>query len=999
LARGVGQGSRRLRRGIVLAMATVMRRQAYALLACAVVGGCNGSSDNIGSTSFLSSAPAGTSSGGLSNGAGGASAGTGTSAPTAGTPTTTTTTPTRTVEETDLYRLEGTRLYYLNGYRGLMVFDVSDVDHPKVLGHSPIYGSPVDMVVNNGIATVVVGDWYGQMDDGTPFHGSIVRGLDATDPTNIKVLGEAKLGGWVQDDRVVGNVLYAVSIDYGWVYGWDLVGDGVSSSYGGYTQSTIVSSVSFANGAVKAVSAQTFPGYTGIFNVTPNSIMLAHDAPSDGASTELVYLDISDPNGAIVQRGKLSVHGHAQGWGADNGRWNLDFADGKTAHVVGCGGLNGYCDSTGYILATADFTNPDVPTLDSELAIPSAGWSVAARFDSGRLYLSPDNYEYSVGGSTPFQVYDLTDPMAPRLAGAATIPGTVWNILPAPQQRIFALGNDWNNTASSGAVSLKYLDVTDPAAPTLIGNSTFGQGWAWTPAAGTFKAFTMDATQGLVVLPFSGWDYTSQTYNNGLQLIEFTPTSETTAGAAHSHGWVERGIFVGNRLVSLSDLSLSVVDYSNHAAPVVTAELTLARNVVAAQPGGATIAEVSSDWWDNDVTSSQVRVLPIGNSDETVDQPNAPSVDVGGVNARVFHNGNFEYVITNVRADAACTNGYSAPCYNRAEQVQIVDLSNGTATLRGKVTLPLDPWGWYGWGWWGFYYYDWYDGAEVVQFAPDGLAFRRWEPIWGANGQYIDSNSALFVVDLADADKPKVASVTITDDPQGWWGNLRVIGSTLYSSHYEWYDRNGDANGWRVRYYADRIDLSNRSHPRIEAKINTPGLLVGGSDSDPSILYTIDYHWDWSSNVSRNELDVVRVNGHTAQLVGRATVDGWIGQTFIRGNTAYMAAQHYYDNGSYSGSLVNLHAIDLSNPSHPVDRIANAQHGWGWLLDVQGDRALVQSGWGSDGIDIYQLSATAPPKFSQFVRTRGWGAQSVSRQDDTIFLSSGYWGVQPISLK
>ena len=87
-----------------------------------------------------------------------------------------------------------------------MVFDVSDVDHPKLLGRSPIYGSPVDMIVRNGIAIVVVADWYGQMDDGTPFHGSIVRGLDATDPANIKVLGEAKLGGWVRDDRVVGDV-------------------------------------------------------------------------------------------------------------------------------------------------------------------------------------------------------------------------------------------------------------------------------------------------------------------------------------------------------------------------------------------------------------------------------------------------------------------------------------------------------------------------------------------------------------------------------------------------------------------------------------------------------------------------------------------------------------------------------------------------------------------------------------------------------------------------
>src|SRR5258708_35370177 len=42
----------------------------------------------------------------------------------------------RKVEETDLYRVEGDRLYYLNGYRGLMVFDISTIDHPKMLGHS-----------------------------------------------------------------------------------------------------------------------------------------------------------------------------------------------------------------------------------------------------------------------------------------------------------------------------------------------------------------------------------------------------------------------------------------------------------------------------------------------------------------------------------------------------------------------------------------------------------------------------------------------------------------------------------------------------------------------------------------------------------------------------------------------------------------------------------------------------------------------------------------------
>jgi hypothetical protein len=1022
---------------------------AVAAAACHSSGG--GHTTRVtGQTAFVSAPPAGMTSSGRVSGAlaPGAASLSGDAAKTSSSTTTTT----RTVEETDLYRLEGNRLYYLNGYRGLMVFDVTDVDHPALIGRSPIYGSPVDMIVRNGVAIVVVADWYGQMDDGTPFHGSIVRGLDATDPAHIKVLGEAKLGGWVEDDRVVGDVIYAVSEDYGWVYGWDAVSTTQAPT-------VIVSSVSFAGNTIQSVGKVTYPGFTGIFNVTPNAIMLAHSTPdvpttvsgADGGigyvttrpsnQTELLYLDISDPAGQIVQRGSLTVAGQVQGWGADNGRWNLDFADGQTAHVVGCSAGNwGYCDGTsGYVLSTADFSDPNTPVLASQLVIPSAGWSVAARFDSGRLYLSPQSGDFGTGAtSTPFQVYDLTDPKAPALAGTLNISGTVWNILPAPSSRLFALGSQYTSTAtsSSSAVSLQYLDVTKPAAPQLIGTSTFGTGWAWTPAAGTFKAFTMDATRGMVVLPFSGWDYNNGAYNNGLQLIDFTASSIATGGAAHTRGWVERGIFVNNRLVSLSDLSLAVVDYTNHAAPTVTAELTLARNVITAQPQGSNIAEISSDWWDNDVTWSEVRLLPIANAEETSDTGNVPTVRVDGVNAQVFMNGTFAYVVTNVQVPATCDSngralpgGASAPiggstyqCNARAEQVQVVDLSNGV-TLRGKVQLPIDPWGWWGWGWGGCYYYDWWGGAEVVQVG-DALAFRRWEPTWDPSTQSytVDANSSLWVVDLSKPDAPSTASVAITDDPTGWWGNLRVAGGNLYAGHYEWVDKStttadgGINQEWTVRYYADRVDLSDRAHPRIGAKINIPGLLVGGSATDPSLLYTIDYRWD--SDVAKDDFDVVRVVGNQATLLSTTTLDGWVGSTFVRGSTAYVSAQQYNYGAAAAGGAassaggavadgtttstgpsVQLHAIDLSDPSAPVDRASQSANGWGWLLDVQGDRAVVMSGWGQSGVDIYQLADGQAPQFRQFTRTLGWASNGVSRQANSLYLASGYWGVQRVDLQ
>lgn len=1009
-----------------------------AIAACHAGGGGN---RLVGQTSFVSAPPAGQASSGRSAQAGTASGAA--SPPGADTASTATTTP-RTVEETDLYRLEGDRLYYLNGYRGLMVFDVTDVDHPALIGRSPIYGAPVDMIVRNGVAIVVVADWYGQMDDGTPFHGSIVRGLDATDPAHIKVLGEAKLGGWVADDRVVGDVIYAVSEDYGWTYGWDAPAAATQPA-----PSVIVSSVSFANNVIKAVGNVTFPGFTGVFNVTPNAIMFAHtvsDTVSAGDAgtyvrpsnqTQLQYLDISDPAGQIVQRGSLQVAGQVQGWGADNGRWNLDFADGKTAHVVGCAaGPYGYCDGTsGYILSIADFSNPDAPALASQLVIPSTGWSVAARFDTGRLYLSPQTYDYGTGATTtPFLVYDLTTPTAPALAGTLNISGNVWNILPAPNLRLFALGSQYMSTptSSNSAVSLQYLDVTSPTAPQLIGTSTFGAGWAWTPAAGTFKAFTMDASKGLVVLPFSGWSNTSQAYNNGLQLIDFTASSITTEGAAHTRGWVERGIFVKNRLVSLSDLSLAVVDYTDQAAPAVTAELTLARNVVTAQPQGTNIAEISSDWWSNDVTWSEVRLLPIANAEETADNGNVPTVRVDGVNAQVFTNGNYAYVVTNVQVPATCdsfgrplpdgatpTSGSTFACTARAQQVQVVDLSNGV-TLRGKVRLPVDTWGWWGWGWGDCYWYNWWGGAEAVQVAGDALAFRRWEPIYDSSTGYrVDDNSALWVVDLSNPDAPSTGSVHITDDGSAWWGNLQVAGDALYAVHYEWVDHSTDGGGaqdWTVRYFADRIDLTDRAHPRVAAKINVPGLLVGGSSSDPSLLYTIDYRWD--GNVAKDDFDVVRVQGAQAALVSSTPLSGWVGTPFVRGTTAYISAQQYGDpsagaSGSSGSSVsggasattvstgpsVQLHALDLSDPSAPVDRVSQSAAGWGWLLDVQGDRAVVMSGWGPNGVDIYQVTPGQAPQFRQFTRTLGWSANGVSRQGDALYLASGYWGVQKVDLQ
>ncbi|MBN9161157.1 MAG: beta-propeller domain-containing protein, partial [Myxococcales bacterium] len=618
-------------------------------------------------------------------------------------------------QETDIYRVDGNRLYFLNSYRGLMVFDITNADDPKLLGRSPVYGTPVEMFVENGIATMVVGDWYGNAPDGSPFHGSVVRTVDARDPANMKVHGEVQVKGWARDMRVVGQNLFIVSEDYGWHYGvWyggyyggGLAGDvAYPGGYYGGTSKVVISSVKFGNFAPTMNSTKEFDGYSGAFNVTSNEILMAHDVLADGpqgskqptGKSAIDYFAFSQLDGALIPMGTFEVDGLLNGWSADNGRWNIDL-DGTTASVITCAGADyGYCRGQGgYKVTTIDFSNPASPQKLGTLDIPSKGWAATARFANKRMYLSPREGAWSPNGQqqpTPVEIYDLSTPAAPALAGSTSINGAVWLFMPMGTDRLFALGNEYGNGYSSSKVALRLLDVSDATRPTVIGTSTFGDGWAWTPASGTFKAFTRDDSKKLVVLPFSGWSSANYEYMNGLQLIEYDTGAITTKGAAKSKGWVERGVFVKNRLVSLSDQALSVIDYADRNNPKVVKELTLARNVVAAEPNGATIAQLSTDWWGYDNKTSELRVLPIANAEENVTDPNARSVSIDGTNARVFRNGDLAYVVTTLYPTTPNGPSYATP------HVQVVDLSNGGATLKGSLDLPQETNGSY-WSWWG----------------------------------------------------------------------------------------------------------------------------------------------------------------------------------------------------------------------------------------------------------------------------------------------------------
>ena len=198
-----------------------------------------------------------------------------------------------------------------------------------------------------------------------------------------------------------------------------------------------------------------------------------------------------------------------------------------------------------------------------------------------------------------------------------------------------------------------------------------------------------------------------------------------------------------------------------------------------------------------------------------------------------------------------------AQCYGWQEQVQVVDLSNGGAKLRGKVALPMDPDGYEGgWGWGGFYYSDWYTLYTT---------HTEWVDHNSTN-QYPTARYYLDRIDLTDLKHPKVGSkinvpgvlvggdasdptllytidyrwdgdtsrndfdvVKVSGDRaylqsktaiDGWVGNVIVRGATAYMSSQIYPDkvRTGQPN-----IDLHQIDLSNPQHPSTVSRATRTG--------------------------------------------------------------------------------------------------------------------------------------------------------------------------------
>lgn len=823
----------------------------------------------------------------------------------------------REVVEPDVIRRDGNLLYVLNQYRGLTIVDL---ESQTVLGNAPTSGYPRDLYLRGGRAYVLVGYAVEVTENDGLLEcamGARIYAVDVSDPANPAVEGSINLEGDFIDSRLVGDALYAVCASF--TYSWSEGGDGVAVAevVKEQTSDSWVTSVDLANPAdLEPVETVRFDGYGGLIQASNTAIFVAASNWETG-STEIRYVDISDPRGRMAVRGAVTVAGQM----AD--RYKMDAWNG-TLRVV----TNTWWPNRETHVTTVDLSNPDELAILGETRLENASGETtfATRFDGPRAYI------VTYLQVDPLFVVDLSDPANPVVAGELKVPGWSTHIEPRGD-RLIALGVD--DAGGGRRVSVSLFDVADPAAPGLIKRVSFGDGWSWSSAYGDVKAFTV--LEDMLVVPFSGWSE-SGGYER-LQFIGWSPDNLDAFGYVDVQGSVLRSLAHGAHYFGVTTEEVSVIDASAPATPVVVNRIPLAEYVADYQPLAPGLGvEVLQKWQDS---SLSVRT----------NQNGAPLSDAVFVTknslSKTFPVPNGLVLVATGYDESNGWRGYY--------EVFRVDCADPAApVVAWKLKVDIQPW-WGGWWWGGWdvmpmvdaapgmrmpYYYPWYGGQDdAVQMTENWLGLRGSSEAYPENVGTETPTQGLAVVNVETGELSGVAGLGYPEVTSVLADGGRFWVTTRYTARP---DIRGRA---RSACYLQGLDPATLE---MGPAANVPGTLLMRDAATGAWLFEDTQYtdgWNWARQL--NTLSWDGADGVVRHL-SRLAVPESAGTLLARDGAVY-----YPVYGEFNGvGSIMIGADGKLAAGQPL----SVTNGWLRLLDARGDRlylsvcgaAVVRCDFGDD---------------------------------------------------
>ncbi len=817
--------------------------------------------------------------------------------------------PERAISEADIIKVEGDTLYALSRYSGLTIIDLTNPADLQILGSYRSTAMPFEMYLESGTAYIMFNDYtHREWDEEQGYYvwqsSSRMLALDVSTPAQPRVLGYQDLPGAISDSRKVGDVVYVVTHQDS--YCWDCDA----------TANTRVSSFDVSDPSVfDPVDQERFESPdetwgTRHVSVSQDRIYVSgYTWSSSGTpqSGSIQVVDISDPGGQIVPGAVVPVAGQI-----DN-RWQMDEYDGVLRVISQPGSWNSLTEpvvETFAIVSSDELT----PLGSLEMVLPTPESLQSVRFDGERAFA------VTFERTDPLFTFDLTDPAHPVQVGELEIPGFLYFMEPRGD-RLYSLGFD--NNVDGGALHVSIFDVSDLAAPTMLDRVNFGGDWAWLAEDQdrVHKLFNLALDSELILLPFSGSVYDEATcyyeWGSGIQLIDVQGDDLTLRGVAPQIGEARRALLHDDTLFGVSDNAVQAFDISDRDAPTRIDRLDVARNVSAIKSLGDDLLRFGQNWWTGQVELDIVSLAAaeVAESEAVLDLSSLSAIrerSCNGTNGdysssytyfngQVFVRGDYAFVPREVYESGS--SGSDSSYYSRETMRLSIVALTGADAPRIVGEIALEPTGYDSGSRDESTYYAGFVQTENALLVGRRTGYYSYDP---TTGERSETNFVYDVIDLsAGVDASVVSRLEVPDNlawggwaygpygcmmdmAWGWYGTdagvTVVSGDIIASQHQEPLE---DDTG-RVRYYLDRIDVSDPADPVLVDPINIPGQVLH-YQHERGLLVTVE--------------DVREVLGEMENY--QACVDGYPGASWEYDYEVYEATGYDWDNTP--GTCVRWH--------------------------------------------------------------------------------------------
>jgi hypothetical protein len=438
-------------------------------------------------------------------------------------------------EAVDIVQIQGDRVYHLNGAVGLLIYDIADASHPRLVGRHSIVGWPMGVVVRGSIATILM-RWADVRSSGASSPGpALVRAVDVREPSHPVVVGESAIDGELRDARATADSMYVLS-ESGTARGARVV----------------VTSLRLDGSNASAVHTLSRLGTSGWMRFVGGRLILAH-GQTNRSGTRVEVLTESG-TGELLRHGSLDLAPTIGRADRDTSA-RIDAPDAAHVRILACRAAE-CTDNDTLEITTIDALDMDRPRITSLDRVPSPGRGLLTRFDGERLYLSRRGWLSLGSPSTPISFVGLDGSWQAR-GGEPMVEGVVWNLLPVAS-RLLAVATRGDTEATREQLVIAAIDVRGDGTSSAPAEAALGSGW--TSSAAQVNSRAMTACGGSLAVPFRTWEGSPVTVRSRIALFDWRGHGLTSAGDLPVEGIIDRLVCAGGRLLALTDAGLGSLD-------------------------------------------------------------------------------------------------------------------------------------------------------------------------------------------------------------------------------------------------------------------------------------------------------------------------------------------------------------------------------------------------------------------------------------------------------